>query len=64
MQILQQRRNIALSVNIQAAQSHTKPVDPSQSSLLDTPLHSRKKNSSFTDQNTDASFPNQQTWTS
>ena len=37
MQILQQRRNIALSVNIQADQSHMKPVDPSQNSLMDTP---------------------------
>ena len=36
-QILQQCRNIALSINIQAAQTHTKPIDPSQNSLLDTP---------------------------
>ena len=27
MQILQQRRNLALNFNIQAAQSHTKPID-------------------------------------
>ena len=27
MQILQQHRNIALSFNIQATQSHTKPID-------------------------------------
>ena len=30
MQILQQRKNIALSINIQAAQSHTKPIDISK----------------------------------
>ena len=63
MQILQQRRNIALSVNIRAAQSHTKHIDPSQNSLLGTPLHSREKKSSSTHQNTDASFPNQETLT-
>ena len=28
MLILQQHRNIALSIKIQAAQSHTKPIDP------------------------------------
>ena len=47
-------------MNIQAAQSHTKPIDPSQNSLLDTPLHSREKKSSSTHQNTDTSFPNQE----
>ena len=31
-------------MNIQAAQSHTKPIDPSQNSLLDPPLHSRRRN--------------------
>ena len=30
MQILQQHRNIALSFNIEAAQSHTKPIDISK----------------------------------
>jgi len=30
MQILQQHRNITLSLNIQAAQSHTKPTDISK----------------------------------
>jgi len=30
MQILQQHKNIALSFNIQAAQSHTKPTDISK----------------------------------
>ena len=30
MQILQQRKNIALSINIQAAQSHTKAIDISK----------------------------------
>ena len=64
MQILQQRRNITLSVNIQAAQSHTKPIDASQNSLLDTPLHAREKKFSSMHQNTDASFPNQETLTS
>ena len=27
MQILQQRRNLALNLNVQAAQSHTKTID-------------------------------------
>ena len=63
-QILQQRRNIALNVNIQAAQSHTKDIDPSQNSLLNTPLHSREKKSSSMHQNTNESFPNQETLTS
>ena len=27
-----------------AAQSHSKPIDPFQNSLLDTPLHSRERN--------------------
>ena len=58
MQILQQHRNMALSVNIQAAQSHTKPIDPSQNSLLDTPLHSTEKKSSSTHQNTDTASLN------
>ena len=35
-----------------------------QNSLLDTPLHSREKKSSSTHQNTDTSFPNQETLTS
>ena len=66
MQILQQHRNIALGFNIQAAQSHTKPTDikTHQNSLLDTSLHSREKKSSSTHQNTDTSFPNQETFTS
>ena len=51
-QIPQQHRNVALSLNIQAAQSHTKPLT-SQNSLLDTSLHSREKKSSSTHQNTD-----------
>ena len=62
-QILQQHRNIALSFNMQAAQSHTKPIDI-PNSLLDTSLHSRQKKSSSTHQNTDTSFPNQETLTS
>ena len=36
----------------------------SQNSLLDISLHSRKKKSSSTHQNTDTSFPNQKTLTS
>ena len=55
----QQRRNIALSINIQAAQIHTKHK-ASQNSLLDTSLHSGEKSSS-THQNRDASFPKQET---
>ena len=30
MLILQQHRNIAMGINTQAAQSHTKPLDPSK----------------------------------
>ena len=36
----------------------------SHNPLLVTPLHSREKKSSSTHQNTDTSFPNQETWTS
>ena len=61
MQILQQHRNVALSSNKQAAQSHTKPSDISK---LDTSVHSREKKSRSTHQNTDTSFPNQETLTS
>ena len=60
MHVLQQHRNIALSFNIQAAESHTKPKT-SQNSLLDTSLHSREKKSSSTHQSTDTSFPSQET---
>ena len=59
MQILQQHRNTALSLNIEAAWSYSKPIDIS--SLLDTSLHSREKKSSSTHKNTDTSFPNQET---
>ena len=52
-----------MSINIQAAQSNTKHIDPSQNSLLDTPLHSREKKSRSMHQNTDTSFPNQETLT-
>ena len=48
----------------QAAKSHTKHIDPSQNSLLDTPFNFREKKSSSMYQNTDASFPNQETLTS
>jgi len=34
----------------------------SHNSLLDTSLHSREKKSSYTHQNTDTSFPNQEPW--
>ena len=64
MQILQQHRNKALNVSIQAAQGHTKHIDPSQNSLLGTPMHSREQKSSSTHQNTDTSFPNLETLTS
>jgi len=36
----------------------------SHNSLLDTSLHSREKKSRYTHQNTDTSFPNQETSTS
>ena len=45
MQILQQCRSMALSVNIQAAQSHTKHIDPSQKReeiQFHAPEHRRK----------------------
>ena len=60
MLILQKHRNIALSINIQAAQSHTKLIDTSKptTGLF---IASREKRSSSTHQNTDASFPNQET---
>ena len=58
MLILQQHRNIALSFNTQAVQSHTKPTD---SSKLTTGHFTalREKRFSSTHQNTDASSPNQ-----
>ena len=61
--ILQQCRNITLSINIQAAKSHTKAIDTSK---LTTGcfIALREKRSSSTHQNTDASFPNQETLTS
>ena len=61
MQILQQHRNTALSFNIQAAKSYSQTID---NPLLDTWLNSREKKSSSIHQNTDTSFPNQETLTS
>ena len=65
MQILQQHRNIALSFNIQAAQSHSKPTDISQ--LItghfialqreEIQLHPPETNTSFPNQETLASHP-------
>ena len=53
--------------NIQQVKEHDKSTPnpyTSQNSLLDTSLHSRKKKSSSTHQNTNTSFPNQETLTS
>ena len=63
MQIIQQHRNTALSFNMQAAQSHSKPI-ASHNSLLDNSLHYRGKESSSTHKNADTSLPNQETLTS
>ena len=63
MQILQQPRNTALSLNTQAAQGHTKPAGVSEL----TTGHSialQREESSSTHQKTNASFPNQETLTS
>ena len=51
---------MALSFNIQAAQSHTKPTDISKLTTGDF-IAPREKKSSFTPQNTNTSFPNQET---
>ena len=61
MLILQQCRNIALSIKIQAAQSHTKPIDTSKLTTGHFIALQREETSS-THQNTDASFPNQEPW--
>ena len=63
MQILQQPRNIALSFNIQAAQSHIKPIDISKL-ITGHFIALQEKKFSSSHQNTDASFPNQETLTS
>ena len=63
MLILQQCRNTTLSIKIQAAQSHATPIDIPKPTL-DTSLHSREKKSSTTHQNSNTSFPNQETLTS
>ena len=52
-----------MSFNIQASQNTPNPLT-SQNSLLDTSLHSREKKSNSTHQNTETSFPNQETLTS
>ena len=62
MQILQQHRNIALSFNIQAAQSHTKPTDISELTTGHFTALQREE-IQLTHQNTDTSFPNQETLT-
>ena len=58
--ILQQCRNVALSFNIRAAQSHTKPTDTSKL----TTGHFIALQREEIHQNTDTSFPNQETLTS
>ena len=60
MLILQQSRNTTLGIKRQAAESHAKPIDTPKLTR-DTSLHSREKKSSSTHQNTDTSFPNQET---
>ena len=63
MLILQQCRNTALSINIQAAQSQTKPIDTSKLTTGHV-IALREKRSNSTHQNTNTSFPNQETLTS
>ena len=63
MQIIQQCRNIALNFNIQAAQSHTKPIDISKL----TTGHSialQREEIQLHPPDIDTSFPNQETLTS
>ena len=59
-QILQQRRNIALSFNIQAAQSHPKPINISKLTTGHFTALQREE-IQLHHQNTEASFPNQET---
>ena len=62
MLILQKHRNIALSIKIQDAQSHTKATGNSKLTTGHF-IADREKRSSSTHQNMDASFPNQETVT-
>ena len=59
--ILHQCRNITLSIKILAAKSHNVPMNTSK---LTTGHFSRQKRFSSPHQNTDISFPNQETLTS
>ena len=63
MQVLQLHRNIALSFNIRAAQSHTKPIDISKL-ITGHFIALQREKSSSTHKNTNTSFPNQETLTS
>ena len=63
MQIVQQHRNIALSFNIQAAQSHTKPNDISKL-ITGHVIALQREEIQLHHQNTNTSFPNQDTLTS
>ena len=59
MQIFQQHRNIALSFNIQATQSHTKPTGTTKLTRYFTAT--QREEIQLHPQNTKASFPNQET---
>jgi len=61
--ILQQLMNLTLSIKIQAAKSHTKPITTSKLTTRYF-IALQEKRSSTTHQNTDARFPNQETLTS
>ena len=63
MQILQEHRNTALASIYRLPKVTPNPLT-SHNSLLDTSFHSIEKKSSSTHQNTDTSFPNQETLTS
>ena len=63
MQILQQHRNIALSLNTQAAQGHTKPTDLSELTTGHVTALQREE-IQLHHQNTNTSFPTQGTLTS
>ena len=61
--ILLQRRNITLSIKIQVAKSHTKPIDTSKLTIGHF-IALQREEIQFHPQNTNASFPNQETLTS
>ena len=63
MQILQQHRDIALNFNIQAAQSHTNPIDISKL-ITGHFIALQTEEIQLPHQNTDTSFPDQETLTS